>query len=126
MEIEYDISEYADNQPTVYLRWTMGPTDGGLRFCGWNIDNVRVISMACRSWTCGDADGSGVVEIADAVYVINYIFVPGSPAPSPLESGDADCSGVVEIADAVYLINYVLLPGSPAPCDPDGDGVPDC
>jgi len=123
-EIEYDISEYADSQPTVYLRWTMGPTDGGLRFCGWNIDNVRVVSMFCQTWICGDCDASGDVDIDDVVYLITYIF-SGGPAPDPEIAGDADCSGAVDIDDVVYLIQYIFS-GGPAPCDPSGDGAQDC
>jgi hypothetical protein len=38
---EYDISEYADGQPAVYIRWTMGPSGTGY-VGGWNIDNVEV------------------------------------------------------------------------------------
>jgi hypothetical protein len=77
-------------------------------------------------FACGDADANGVVEIADAVFLINYIFIPGSPPPVPYEAGDPDCSGVAEIADAVYLINFVFVPGSAPPCDPNGDGSLDC
>jgi Peptidase family C25 len=40
--MEYDISDEADGQSTVYLRWTMGATDGGWRYSGWNIDDVEV------------------------------------------------------------------------------------
>ncbi len=36
----FDISAIADQQPTVYIRWTMGATDVSLRFSGWNIDDV--------------------------------------------------------------------------------------
>jgi hypothetical protein len=63
---------------------------------------------------CGDADGSGDDDIADAVYTIAYIF-NGGPAPNPLASGDADCDGVITIADAVYLIAYIFS-GGPGPC----------
>ena len=62
----------------------------------------------------GDADRSGEVNIADAVYLIAYIFSHG-PAPSPLAAGDADCDGVITIADVVYLIAYIFS-GGPAPC----------
>lgn len=41
-EVEYDISNIADGQATVYLRWTMGETDGGWEYSGWNIDDVEV------------------------------------------------------------------------------------
>lgn len=78
------------------------------------------------TFICGDADGNTIVEISDAVFLINYIFVPGSPAPEPLEAGDTDCNTIVEISDAVLLISYIFTPGAPAPCDPDGDGEPDC
>ncbi|MEW6197685.1 MAG: S8 family serine peptidase [Planctomycetota bacterium] len=37
-----DISAYADNQPTVYLRWTMGTTDTSWTYCGWNLDDIEV------------------------------------------------------------------------------------
>ncbi|MGB2821988.1 MAG: Ig-like domain-containing protein, partial [Phycisphaerae bacterium] len=39
---EYDISAVADNQPTVYVRWSMGPTDESLTYPGWNLDDVMV------------------------------------------------------------------------------------
>ncbi|HUU84910.1 MAG TPA: S8 family serine peptidase, partial [Phycisphaerae bacterium] len=42
--VEYDISAVADNQATVYIRWGMGPTDGGLTYPGWNIDDVQIIA----------------------------------------------------------------------------------
>ena len=40
IERVYDISAVADNQNTVYIRWTMGPTDGSITYPGWNIDDV--------------------------------------------------------------------------------------
>jgi len=42
---EFDISEIADSQPRVFIRWMMGPTDGSYRFCGWNIDDVEIIAI---------------------------------------------------------------------------------
>jgi len=39
---EFDISSVADGQATVYLRWTMGSTDGSWQYCGWNIDDVEI------------------------------------------------------------------------------------
>jgi hypothetical protein len=62
----------------------------------------------------GDADGSGTIDISDAVYLITYIFA-GGPAPNPLGRGDADCSSSIDISDAVYLIAYIFS-GGPAPC----------
>ncbi|MCH7546873.1 MAG: proprotein convertase P-domain-containing protein, partial [Planctomycetes bacterium] len=38
--VSYDISGVADGQPTVFLRWGMGPTDFFLNYFGWNIDDI--------------------------------------------------------------------------------------
>jgi len=46
-QIDLDISAYADGQPTVYIRFTMGTTDSGWRYCGWNIDDLSVYGYVC-------------------------------------------------------------------------------
>jgi M6 family metalloprotease-like protein len=68
---------------------------------------------------CGDANGDEAVNVADAVYLINYIFKDGLP-PDPLCVGDANDDDAVNIADAVYLINYIFKDGPPPvePCCP--------
>jgi hypothetical protein len=64
----------------------------------------------------GDADGNGIINISDAVYLVGYIFGGGpAPTPYPICSGDADCNCIVNISDAVYLISYIFG-GGPAPC----------
>lgn len=40
--VTYDLSAYADNAATLYLRWTMGTTDSSLVYCGWNIDDIEI------------------------------------------------------------------------------------
>ena len=51
---EYDISAIADNQATVYLRWTMGTTDGSWQYSGWNLDDVQIIAVGGGGPTCDD------------------------------------------------------------------------
>ncbi|RKX29952.1 MAG: hypothetical protein DRP71_15800 [Verrucomicrobia bacterium] len=46
--MELDLSSVADGQETVYLRWTMGSTDAGWQYCGWNIDDVEVWAIAAQ------------------------------------------------------------------------------
>ncbi|MCD4690570.1 T9SS type A sorting domain-containing protein [bacterium] len=41
-QMDIDISAIADDQETVYIRWTMGTTDGGWQYCGWNIDDIEL------------------------------------------------------------------------------------
>ncbi len=76
--------------------------------------DAAVVIVKASPFTCGDADGSNIVTISDAVFLISYIF-GGGPAPDPVLAGDADCSGIVTISDAVFLINYIFG-GGPAPC----------
>jgi Dockerin type I domain len=73
---------------------------------------------------CGDANYDQTVNVSDAVYIINYVFVGGS-APSNMDFADANCDGTVNVSDAVWIINYVFQGGF-SPCDADGDGEHDC
>jgi hypothetical protein len=64
---EYDISAVADRQPTVFVRWCMGPTDFSFAYAGWNIDDV-----------CLDGD------ISDALFISpNDIFFSLGPEGGP-------------------------------------------
>jgi parallel beta-helix repeat protein len=76
--------------------------------------DIGVFGVGC-SYVRGDANGDGVIDVADVVYLINYLFISG-PAPDPFWLGDANCDGVVNIADAVYLRNYLFLSGPPPSC----------
>lgn len=80
--------------------------------------------MKFAPYICGDANADELVNITDAVYLIQYIF-SGGAEPNPYMSGDANCDEIVNITDAVYLIQYIFS-GGYTPCDPSGDGVPDC
>ena len=37
-----DISDIADEESTVYIRWGLGPTDGSVVYCGWNLDDIEL------------------------------------------------------------------------------------
>jgi len=41
-----DISSYAASQGTLYVKFTMGPTNSSRRFSGWNIDDFEITSEA--------------------------------------------------------------------------------
>ncbi|MBD3218909.1 MAG: hypothetical protein GF310_11580 [candidate division Zixibacteria bacterium] len=76
-------------------------------------------------YICGDANSDDDVNVSDAVYIINYIFVSGAPPPDPIQAGETNCDGSFNISDAVWLILYIFEGGN-APCDSDGDGISDC
>ncbi len=65
------------------------------------------LTVTTRQRACGDANGSGLVNISDVVFLINYVFT-GGPLPDPIVVGDVNCNSIVNISDAVYLINYIF------------------
>lgn len=75
---------------------------------------IPVTMNAGQTIMVGDCNGDAIINITDAVYIINYIF-GGGPAPNPLEAGDVQCDGMVNISDAVSLINFIFA-GGEAPC----------
>jgi len=64
-------------------------------------------------YTVGDPTMDGVIDMADVLFLINYLY-KGGPAPDPPETGDVTCDGEVNIEDVIFLINY-LYRGGPAP-----------
>ncbi|MGB7062781.1 MAG: dockerin type I repeat-containing protein [Candidatus Zixiibacteriota bacterium] len=63
----------------------------------------------------GDANGDDVINIADVVYMINYLYRSG-PYPASFEAGDANCDGVHGILDVIFLVNYLYKGGPPPGC----------
>ena len=55
----------------------------------------------------GDANSDGIVDVADVVYLIGYLYRGGLP-PSPNSLGDFNQDGEVNLADLVALINYLF------------------
>lgn len=60
----------------------------------------------------GDANADGSINLADIIFLENYIF-RGGPAPNPICRGDANGNGLINLADEVYLVNYVFKGGPP-------------
>jgi len=54
----------------------------------------------------GDANGDGVVNQGDVVYLIDYLY-KGGPAPTPMAAGDANGDGTIDQKDCMYLIDYL-------------------
>jgi hypothetical protein len=58
----------------------------------------------------GDANGDFSVNISDAVWIINYVFVSGQlPVDMHVADLNGDCT--VNVSDAVRLVNYIFLEG---------------
>ncbi len=70
-------------------------------------------SLYVAIYACGDCNDDGILDLSDAVYILNYLYKSGS-APDPLESGDANGDDLLDLTDAVFILNYLYKSG-PAP-----------
>ncbi|MCP4642350.1 MAG: hypothetical protein GY851_18030 [bacterium] len=91
VECEYDISEWADGQSTVYIRWAMGPTDDSTTYAGWNIDDISIyaafddpnaprLSVTPESRSVACTAGSTTFSVANlGVDPLNWTATTSSP-----------------------------------------------
>src|SRR5213594_301441 len=92
---------------------------GRTRIVPWGLAGFSVLVLISISgpvkavdFLRGDANGDGVVSIADAHYVLNNLFRSG-PALDCEDAGDANDSGALTIADAIGILNFLFLGGDP-------------
>jgi hypothetical protein len=67
------------------------------------------------SYTCGDMDHSGSIDISDLTWLVDYLFQYGPP-PITVDAGDVNCSDTVDISDLTYFVDWLFGDGPP-PCD---------
>ena len=65
---------------------------------------------------CGDVNSSGIVDIADVVYLVTYLFQDGPQPKGPIWMGDVNSSAIVDIADVVFLVTYLFQDGPLPKC----------
>lgn len=61
----------------------------------------------------GDANADSLADVADAVFLLSALFLPGSPSPLCADAADTNDDGGVDVADAVALLSALFLPGTP-------------
>lgn len=81
----------------------------------WWLQEPPLAPDACTPFLHGDANADWLIDIADVVFLINYLYRNGE-APNPVERGDANCNGEVTVGDIVFLISYLYKNGPPPPC----------
>jgi bacillolysin len=103
--MDVNISAVASGHSTVYVRFAMGPTDGGWVYCGWNIDDFRVTAYEC---VAVDADADGVPDATD-----------NCPHIANPDQADTDSDGVGNVCDNCSQVTNLDQ------ADADNDGIGD-
>ena len=84
-------------------------------------------SASARPFRRGDANADGALDIADAVFTLNYLFAAG-PVPPCADAADANDDGTLDISDAVTLLAHLFAGAGPLPApfgSCGGDPSPD-
>jgi hypothetical protein len=97
-----------------------------------NIDiasvTVRFVEASATPFIRGNANGDRRVDIADAIWMLNDLFLGGPPTPCR-DASDANGDGSLSITDPIFLLDSQFLgtrvPPAPFPgCGTDPSGLP--
>jgi subtilisin family serine protease len=97
-EMNYDLSAVADGEPTVYIRWGMGPTDSAITYPGWNIDDVRLE---------GDSFAHNIHYVDGSNSTPAFPYADWTTAATNIQAAVevATSNDVVLVADGIYNIS---------------------
>ncbi|MCH7878448.1 MAG: dockerin type I repeat-containing protein [candidate division Zixibacteria bacterium] len=110
------------------VRWLVNHADGSLSVPLWSGGGgdlsvggtrteaycVNILESDCCA-TPGDANHDGMVNIADASYLVSRIFGSGAPAACCREA-DPNGDGRMNIADITYMVRRIFAGGSAPIC----------
>ena len=60
----------------------------------------------------GDANDDDIINIADGIFLLTYLFQSGA-APTCFDASDFNDDEFMDISDTIYLIRYLFVMGSP-------------
>lgn len=120
-----DTSFTVPGKPEDIYYYKVRALDADGQWSGYS-DYSKVVVGNPQEYLCGDANGDGLLNVPDLVYLAQYILSLG-PEPLYFGQGDVDECGDINISDVAYLLRYTYYSG-PAPCegsvtcDPPSDG----
>ena len=102
--VVFDLGTWADEQESVYFRWGLGPTDVGVHYCGWNIDDVILtgdiitnsLFRFSSSLYSAHETATGVVVIVERVGLTNITAEVDFSASNGTATAGADYDAVVQ------------------------------
>jgi len=103
--------EYAEPDLTLFGEvWVTvgGAGDGGV------IASTTQSGCYGGDFSCGDCNGDEHLTVADATYLVSFIYRSG---PAPFGDGDTNRDHRINVGDGNYIVTH-LYRGGPAPCEP--------
>jgi hypothetical protein len=126
--VTLDTLDVIVSAPDLQLRAQSPAIDAGV--CGGAPDhdiagNVRPLGAGCdigayefsaepTHFTRADANGDGDINIADLIFILQYLFA-GGQKPDCIDAADVNDSGAIDISDAVYGLAYLFAQKSAPP-----------
>jgi hypothetical protein len=116
---EYSLGGLADNQPAVYLRWSLGPTDASTSYGGWNLDDIQLLAenglssitvMAMDSSAAETGSNTATFTLTRTAPTTNILTVPYTLSG---QAGTADflpLSGTATFATNASTTTVVITP----------------
>ncbi|MCK4660369.1 MAG: S8 family serine peptidase [Phycisphaerae bacterium] len=100
-----DISNMADGEPAVYVRWVMGSTDDSVTYPGWNLDDVEIWGVDTGQSSPCDLDADGDVDLDDFNIFAGCLIGPEVPVEPACEPADFDGDDDVDLQDFAVFQN---------------------
>ncbi|MGE4618312.1 MAG: PKD domain-containing protein [Planctomycetota bacterium] len=102
---------------------TIYATEGGQSLTPyWIHATVTVSEQAQFLFIRGDSTYDQAVNIADAIFLLDYLFISGPASVCP-DAADANDDGVINIGDAINLLNFLFSGGETIPYPYPGYGL---
>ncbi len=84
--------------------------------------SVFLVAPGAPRFLRGNANQDRSVDIADAVFIIQWLFLAGSD-PACLDAANSNGDSSLNIADAIYELNHLFLGGPPIPAPYPACGI---
>jgi hypothetical protein len=90
---------------------------------------IWFLPLSTPSFLRGDANTDGDMNMADAIYLLQYLFAEGPAVRCP-DAGDANDDESMNLADGIYILQYLFADGPAIPpphlrCGTDQTNHPD-
>jgi len=121
-------------QPDISCDW---PADGAVLHFVRAVGGVpqiyratwRLIEPPPARFLRGDANGQSGIDLADAIFILNYLFADG-PAPGCLDAADTNDDSRLDIGDGITVLGHLFASTGPLPepfpqcgLNPSGDAL---